>query len=336
MAKALILNEDENGKVTHSFQEITADDLPSPDEVSDDVLIKVNYSTINYKDGMVINGIGKLVRSYPHIPGVDFTGKVLKSHHSDYKEGDEVVLTGWRVGEFYKGGMSGLARVSGSWLVPLAKGLTQLEAMTIGTAGFTSMLAIHKLEEQGLTPQNATKPVLVTGASGGVGSIAVILLSKLGYKVTAVTGKAESSDYLKSIGANEVILRETLNEPSKRPLEKELWSAVIDSVGGVMLARVLAQTTYGGSVAAIGLAGGSQLSGTVLPFLLRGVKLIGVDSVLCPTATRNICWNRLAALMPKDHLKKILTLAKLEEAPDYANKILNGKVQGRIVIDINA
>ena len=270
MTHALILNEDEDRKVHASVKAVSPADLPDPDGKGRDVLVKVKHSTINYKDGMVVKGIGRLVKSYPHIPGIDFAGEVMESNHPDYQAGDEVVLTGWRVGEFFNGGLSNVARVNGDWLVPLPQGLSAAEAMAVGTAGFTAMLAIHQLEQQGLTP-NGDLPILVSGATGGVGSIAVSLLHHLGYQVTAVTGKASAKDYLTMLGANSIIMRETLNEPEKRPLEKECWAGAIDAVGGVMLSRILAQTQYGGSVAAIGLAGGNQMAGTVLPFLLRGV-----------------------------------------------------------------
>ncbi len=337
MTKALILRESEDGKVSSAIETIDRDFL-SPHEksgITKPVWVEIAYSTLNYKDGMVIKGIGKLVRSYPHVPGIDFVGTVTDSAHEDYKAGDKVVLTGWRVGEFHKGGLSQLACVDGSWLVPLPTSLSEFESMTVGTAGFTAMLAIHLLEQQGLSPNSASLPVLVTGATGGVGSFAVSLLSRLGYKVAGVTGKPQSEAYLKQLGCSEIIPREALSEPVKRPLEKEAFSGAIDAVGGEMLGRVLAQTVYGGSVAAIGLAGGNQMSGTVLPFLLRGVRLIGVDSVMCPTPTRIACWKRLAELMPKDHLEEMVTKISLDQTPDYANKLLKGEVQGRVVVDLN-
>ncbi|MFK7867419.1 MAG: MDR family oxidoreductase [Alphaproteobacteria bacterium] len=334
MSKAIRLTEDDQGKIHHHFDDISASDLPSPEGKQQDVVVKIHHSTLNYKDAMVVNGIGRLVKSYPHIPGIDFAGEVLESHHKDYKAGDKVLLTGWRVGEFFNGGLSGLARIDGDWLVPLPDGLSMAQAMSIGTAGFTAMLAIYLLEQQGLST-NANLPVLVTGASGGVGSIAVSLLSHYGYDVAAVTGKPQAAEFLTKLGATQIVNRDELNVASKRPLEKENWAAAIDAVGGVMLARVLAQIAYGGSVAAVGLAGGSSLSGTVLPFLLRGVRLIGIDSVICPRETRNICWQRLASDLPKSTLEAVTTHIHLEQVPEYTKSILEGGVQGRIVVDMD-
>jgi acrylyl-CoA reductase (NADPH) len=326
------LLEESDGKVSAALQDLEDSQLPDfPD--GGDVTVAVAYSTLNYKDGMILGGIGRLVRTYPHVPGVDFAGTVESSNHPDYKPGDQVVLTGWRVGETTWGGHSQRARVKGGWLVPLPEGLSAKRAMAIGTAGFTAMLAVLALEEHGLTPEMGE--VLVTGAAGGVGSIAIAVLAKLGYRVAASTGRAEAHDYLKSLGAAAIVERQELAEPSKRPLEKERWVACIDSVGGTTLARVLAQIAYGGSVAAVGLAGGNALETTVLPFLLRGVNLLGIDSVMCPLPRRQAAWGRLVSELPMDKLDAMITDATLADLPRLAGDILKGQVRGRVVVDVN-
>ena len=248
------------------------------------VTVAVEYSTVNDKDGLCLSSGGGLVRNYPHIPGIDFAGTVESSADNRYKPGDKVVLTGWRVGEAWWGGYSLKARVKADWLVPLPAGLSTLDAMAVGTAGLTAMLSVIALEKHGLTPSD--NPVLVTGAAGGVGSVATAILANLDYKVAGVTGRPETADYLTALGASEIILREEINETVKRPLEGERWSGCIDAVGGAMLARVLGQIAYGGSVASVGLAGGAGLLATVIPFLLRGVNLLGIDSVMRPYADR--------------------------------------------------
>jgi len=262
MFKALVVRN-ADGKVSAAVEDMDESTLPAGD-----VTVAVDYSTINYKDGLVVTGGGGLVKNYPHVPGIDLAGTVLESAHAGYKAGDRVVLTGWRVGEIHWGGMAQKARVNGDWLVPLPAGLTTRDAMAIGTAGFTAMLAVMALEEHGLAP--AAGEVLVTGAAGGVGSVATVLLARRGYQVAASTGRADTHDYLRGLGAASVIDRGPFADPAKRPLEGERWAACIDSVGGNTLARVLAQTRYGGSVAAVGLAGGAKLETTVIPFLLRG------------------------------------------------------------------
>jgi acrylyl-CoA reductase (NADPH) len=298
------------------------------------VTVAVEYSTINYKDGLVVTGGGGLVKNYPHIPGIDFAGTVIESAHAGCKAGDRVVLTGWRVGEIHWGGMAQKARVNGDWLVPLPEALGTRDAMAIGTAGFTAMLAVMALEDHGLTP--AAGEVLITGAAGGVGSVATAILAKRGYQVTASTGRAETHDYLRSLGASSVIDRGPFADPAKRPLEGERWAACIDSVGGNALARVLAQTRYGGAVAAVGLAGGAKLDTTVIPFLLRGVSLLGIDSVMCPITRRHEAWARLQADLPLQQLRTMTSVANLAEVPRLASEILAGRIRGRVVVNVNA
>ncbi len=332
MFKAMVLEQNDD-TVTASVQDLPEARLPGyPD--GGEVTVAVAYSTLNYKDGMILRGVGRLVRQYPHIPGVDFAGTVENSDHPAYRAGDSVLLTGWRVGESHWGGYAQKARVKGDWLVPLPDGLTAKRAMAIGTAGFTAMLAVMTLEDHGVTP--ASGEVLVTGAAGGVGSIAVAVLAKLGYQVTASTGRAETHAYLKSLGAATVIDREELAEPSKRPLDSERWACCIDSVGSTTLARVLTQMSYRGAVAAVGLAGGPALETTVLPFLLRGVSLLGIDSVMCPSERRLAAWARLVTDLPMDNLDDITTTAGLTDLPRMAEDILKGQVRGRLVIDVNA
>ncbi|MEO1192687.1 MAG: MDR family oxidoreductase [Pseudomonadota bacterium] len=326
MFKALVLTETDR-KVTSALQELDESQLPEGD-----VTVKVSHSTLNYKDGMIVKGIGRLVRSYPHIPGVDFAGTVEASKNADFKPGDPVVLTGWRVGETHWGGYAEKARVKGDWLVPLPEGLSSAQAMAVGTAGFTAMLAIQTLEGHGVTPASGT--ILVTGASGGVGSVAVSLLKKAGYQVAAVTGRPEQADYLTSLGAAEIVAREELSEAPTRPLDKERWAGCIDNVGGDMLARVLTQMAYGSAVAAVGLAGGNGLNTTVLPFLLRGVSILGIDSVMCPKEKRLAAWARIARDLDPALLASMTETAPLDRVPDLADAILKGQVRGRMVIEI--
>ncbi len=327
MFKALLL-EEADGKVTSSLQDLDETRLPEGD-----VTVAVDYSTLNYKDGMILNGIGRLVRSYPHVPGVDFAGTVAESADPDFSPGDKVVLTGWRVGEAHWGGHAQKARVKGDWLVPLPDGLSAKRAMAIGTAGFTAMLAVMALEEHGVTPESGA--VLVTGAAGGVGSVAVATLAKLGYQVTASTGRAETHDYLRSLGATSLIDRAELSEPAGRPLDKERWAGCVDSVGGTTLAHLLTNIAYRGSVAAVGLAGGSKLETTVIPFLLRGINLLGIDSVMCPKARRMAAWQRLTRDLPMAKLDAMITEATLGDLPGLAGDILKGQIKGRVVVDVN-
>ena len=323
---ALVLTDDD-GKVASAIRDIGDDELPEGD-----VTVRVTYSGLNYKDGMIVNGIGRLVRDYPHVPGIDFAGVVESSGNDRYKPGDQVILTGWRVGEVHWGGYAGKARVKADWLVPLPDGLTDKQAMAIGTAGFTSMLCVASLEDHGITPDSGT--VLVTGAAGGVGSVAVSILAKRGYTVAGSTGRAEQADYLRSLGASEIIDRTELSEPSKRPLEAERFAGTVDTVGGTTLARVLAQTTYGGSVAACGLAGGANFESTVLPFLLRGVNLLGIDSVMQPYDNRVRVWQRLVDDLPIDRLDALTGEIGLADLPQAANEILKGQVRGRLVVKL--
>ena len=329
MFNALILNQDEARKVTSEVTSLDEKSLPEGD-----VTVSVEYSTLNYKDGMVLGGIGGLVRQYPHVPGIDFAGTVESSDNPDYKPGDAVVLTGWRVGEMHWGGYSQKARVKGDWLVPLPKGLSTRQAMAVGTAGFTSMLGVLALENHGLTP--ASGPILVMGAAGGVGSVACALLAKAGFEVHGSTGRAETAEYLKSIGVTEIVTREELEESNGRPLNKEIWAGAIDAVGGAALANVLTQVRYGGSIAAIGLAGGNKLETTVIPFLLRGVNLLGIDSVMCPKATRLTAWDRIAKDLDPAMLESMTESCTLAEVAAKGQAILKGGIRGRMIVDVNS
>ncbi len=327
---ALVVRKDEeSGKTSAAVEQITATDLPDGN-----VTVAVDYSTVNYKDGLCIGPGGGLVRNYPHVPGIDFAGTVEASDDGRYKPGDKVVLTGWRVGEAHWGGYAQKARVNADWLVPLPNGLTTRQAMAVGTAGFTSMLAVMALENHGLKP--GAGPVLVTGAAGGVGSVATAILANLGYEVAGVTGRPETADYLKSLGATQIVPREDLNEAVKRPLEKETWAGCVDAVGGEMLARVLGQMKYGASVAAVGLAGGANLPATVIPFLLRGVNLLGIDSVMQPYENRVTAWQRIAGDLPMDKLDAMVQPATLADLPQLGRDILKGQVKGRVVVDVNS
>ncbi|MCB2095650.1 MAG: oxidoreductase [Rhodobacteraceae bacterium] len=327
---ALIVEKDEEGKTHAGVREIGEDRLPEAE-----VTVAVDYSTLNYKDGLCIGPGGGLVRNYPHIPGIDFAGTVESSSDSRYKPGDKVVLTGWRVGEAHWGGYAQKARVKADWLVPLPQGLTTRQAMAIGTAGFTAMLAVMALEDHGLTP--GTGPVLVTGAAGGVGSVATAILARLGYEVAGVTGRPASAAYLESLGASRIVAREDLSEVTRKPLEGETWSGCVDAVGGAMLGRVLKQMKYGTSVAAVGLAGGAALEGALItPFILRGVNLLGIDSVMRPFADRQRAWARIARDLPMDKLEAMIRPATLADLPRLGADILKGQVQGRVVVDVNA
>lgn len=324
--KALVVEKEDQG-TSASVQDLTLADLPEAE-----VTVAVEYSTVNYKDGLCIGPGGGLVRNYPHVPGIDFAGTVEASSDDRYKTGDKVVLTGWRVGEAHWGGYSQKARVRADWLVPLPKGLTTRQAMAVGTAGFTAMLAVQALEDHGIK----AGPVLVTGAAGGVGSVAVALLSAMGKQVAAVTGRPEQAEYLTSLGATQIVPREDLAETVKRPLEGETWGGCVDAVGGSMLARLLGQMEYGASVAAVGLAGGASVPATVIPFLLRGVNLLGIDSVLQPYENRVRAWDRLAELLPMDKLEAMIVEKTLEDLPRTGADILKGQVRGRVVVDVNA
>lgn len=326
---ALLVEKDDAGKTHASVQQLTDADLPDGN-----VTVAVEYSTVNYKDGLCIGSGGGLVRNYPHIPGIDMSGTVEHSTDDRYKRGDKVVLTGWRYGEAHWGGYTQKTRVNADWLVLLPDGLSTKQAMAVGTAGFTAMLSVMALEEHGLKPYSG--PVLVTGAAGGVGSVATAILSNIGYEVAGVTGRPETADYLKSLGAARIVARSELNETIKRPLEAETWAGCIDAVGGEMLARVLGQMKYGGSVAAVGLAGGAGLPATVIPFLLRGVNLLGIDSVMRPYENRVAAWRRVASDLPMDKLEGMIVPASLSDLPALGANILNGQIQGRVVVDVNA
>ncbi len=330
--RALIVDKAEDGTVSQTIQEIEEDRLP--EAPGESVTVDVEWTTLNYKDGLCLTGGGGLVRSYPHVPGIDFAGTVLRSDVPDFAVGDKVVLTGWRVGEAWWGGYAERARVKGKWLVRLPEGIDARQAMAVGTAGFTAMLAVMALEEHGLAPEQG--PVLVTGAAGGVGSVATAILANLGYEVAAVTGRPETEAYLKELGASRIVPRAELAETVKRPLESETWAGCVDAVGGAMLARVLGQMKYNASVAAVGLAGGAQLPATVIPFLLRGVNLLGIDSVMRPHHDRVVAWGRIARELPMSKLEAMAVEAKLEDLPELGPKILEGGVKGRVVIDPSA
>jgi acrylyl-CoA reductase (NADPH) len=327
--RALIVEKAEDGTTSAGVQEIGEDRLPEGD-----VTVAVEYSTLNYKDGLCLGSGGGLVKSYPHVPGIDFAGTVESSADPRYAPGDKVILTGWHVGERHWGGYAERARVKADWLVPLPEGLTTRQAMAVGTAGFTAMLAVMALEDHGLAPGHGE--VLVTGAAGGVGSVATAILARLGHEVAAVTGRPEQEAYLRDLGAARIVPRAELSEPSKRPLETETWAGCIDAVGGTMLARVLGQMRYRASVAAVGLAGGAELHTTVVPFLLRGVNLLGIDSVLRPAEDRVRAWGRIATDLPMDKLEAMIVPAALADLPELGAAILKGQVRGRVVVDVTA
>ncbi len=328
--RALLMEKNAEGQAVARIAEVSDDLLPPGD-----VTVRVEFSTVNYKDGLCLSATGGgLVKTWPHVPGIDFAGVVEASDDPRYVPGDRVVLTGWRVGEVHWGGYAARARVKADWLVPLPEGVTARAAMAVGTAGFTAMLAVMALEDHGLTPDKGE--VLVTGAAGGVGSVAVALLARLGYSVAAVTGRPETADYLTDLGAARIVPRADLAETVKRPLEAETWAGCIDAVGGAMLARVLGQMKYQASVAAVGLAGGATLPATVIPFLLRGVNLLGIDSVMRPYGDRVRAWDRIASDLPMDKLEAMIRPAVLADVPALGAAILKGAVQGRVVVDVTA
>ena len=323
MFKALVLNQQDKSTIATVEQ---LDDSSLPDG---DVLVGVEYSSLNYKDGLAITGKGKIVRDFPMVPGIDYAGKVISSTDDRYQPGDGVILTGWGVGENHWGGMAEKASVPADYLVPLPASLDSRKAMIIGTAGLTAMLCVMALEEAGITAQKGE--ILITGASGGVGSVAITVLDQLGYEVVAASGRSQNADWLKTLGADRVIDRAQLLEPA-RPLEKQLWAGCIDTVGSTVLAKVLAQLDYGGAVAACGLAGGFDLPTTVMPFILRGVKLLGVDSVMCPPEKRLHAWSRIAELLPESFYNTAAQEVTLEAVPELANAITEGQVTGRTLI----
>ena len=326
MFKALVVEKGEGG--THaSVQELPDDRLPEAE-----VTVAVEWSTVNYKDGLCIGPGGGLVRRYPHVPGIDFAGTVEASSDDRYAPGDRVILTGWRVGEAHWGGYAERARVRADWLVPLPQGLEPRQAMAVGTAGLTAMLAVMALEDHGL--ETGRGPVLVTGAAGGVGSVATAILAANGHEVSAVTGRPEQEGYLRDLGASAVVPRADLAETVPKPLEAETWAGCVDAVGGAMLARVLGQMKYGCSVAAVGLAGGAQLPASVVPFLLRAVNLLGIDSVMRPFDDRLRAWERIARELPMDRLEAMTSRATLSDLPRLGAEILEGRVRGRVVVDV--
>ena len=324
MFKALVLNQQD--KITSSSLEIL-DESSLPEG---DTLIQVSHSSINYKDGLAITGKGKIIRDFPMVPGIDFVGEVLETSSDELAIGQQVVLTGWGVGENHWGGMAEKALVDARCLVPLPEKLSPEQSMMIGTAGFTAMLCVQALLDGGLTPESGT--VLVTGASGGVGSVAVTLLSELGFTVAAASGRAEeNADFLKALGASELVERSALEEPAK-PLEKQLWAGVVDTVGSKVLAKALSQTNYDGVVAACGLAGGFDLPTTVMPFILRNVRLQGIDSVMCPKKKRLAAWDSIADLLPAKFYQSASTTISLDQVPEFAERITLGQTRGRVIV----
>ncbi|MBT3071846.1 oxidoreductase [Rhodomicrobium sp. Az07] len=323
--EALLLTKTETGQAVAWIELSDADLMPG------DVTVRVTHSTVNYKDGLAITGKAPVVRRWPMVPGIDFAGIVDSSSHPGLRPGDEVVLNGWGTGETHLGGYAQFSRVKGDWLVPLPAGLSRAEAMAIGTAGYTAMLCVLALEAHGVTPDKG--PVLVTGASGGVGSVAVALLSKLGFPVHAATGRPEEEAYLKSLGASEIVARQELSAPGK-PLGRERWAGAVDSVGSHTLANVLAQTKYGGTVAACGLAQGMDLPASVAPFILRGVTLAGIDSVMAPKAKRLEAWARLAQDLDRAKLATLTTTHSWKDAIALAGDIVAGKIRGRVVLEV--
>ncbi|HJQ56667.1 MAG TPA: MDR family oxidoreductase [Vineibacter sp.] len=327
--RALLSEQGTDRKVTSGIQQLDDDRLPPGD-----VTVKVEASTLNYKDGLVLTSGGGLVKTWPHVGGIDLAGTVEASQHAGFKSGDKVVLNGYRVGELHWGGYASRARVKGDWLVKLPAAISTRRAMAIGTAGYTAMLCVLALEQHGVAP--AKGEVLVTGAAGGVGSVAVAILARLGYQVVAATGRPEEGGYLKSLGAATILERKELTEAPDRPLLSERFAGIVDTVSGVMLARALAQVKYGGAAAVCGLAGGAAFPGNILPFILRGVSVLGIESVMMPMAPRLEAWRRLGSDLPLDKLDAMTVDAKLGDLPALAPQILGGKVRGRVVVDVNA
>ncbi len=327
MFSAIVIDKTDEGQ-TVTLQQLDEGALPEGD-----VAIDVAFSTLNFKDGLAVTGASPVVRKFPMVPGIDLVGTVTQSSHADWKAGDTVVLNGWGVGEGHWGGLSQKARLKGDWLVPLPSAFTPKQAMAIGTAGYTAALCVDALVDWGVTPDQGE--VLVTGATGGVGSVAIAILRKLGYSVAALTGKPDEADYLKSLGAETIIDRAELAEKGK-PLQKERWAGVIDTAGSHTLANAIAQTKYGGAVAACGLAQGFDLPSTVMPFILRGVSLLGIDSVMAPKAKRLKAWDRLAGDLDPAALETIGQTIGLEGAIEAARKFMSGEVTGRYIVDVNA
>lgn len=327
MFKAIVIDKNDGGQ-TVELQQVDEANLPDGN-----VTIDVAYSTLNFKDGLAITGSSPVVRKFPMVPGIDLAGTVRQSAHADYKAGDKVVLNGWGVGEVHWGGLAQVARLNGDWLIGLPVAFNEKQAMAIGTAGYTAALCVDALVDNGVSPDQG--PVLVTGATGGVGSVAIALLKAAGFTVAALTGKPEESDYLKALGADTIIDRADMSEKGK-PLQKELWAGVVDTAGSFTLANACAQTKYGGAVAACGLAQGFDLPVTVMPFILRGVALLGVDSVMAPKAKRLKAWDRLARDLDLSKLDSIGQEIGLSEAVNAAAKFMSGEVRGRYIVDVNS
>jgi acrylyl-CoA reductase (NADPH) len=325
--RALVVEEEASGRRVE-LRDLAVADLP-PGEV----LVRIAYSTLNYKDGLAVTGKGKILRTSPMAPGIDFAGTVVESASPAYRPGDEVILTGWGVGERYWGGFSQLNRVKAEWLLPLPEGLTLKRAMAIGTAGLTAALCVLALERQGVVP--GERELVVTGAAGGVGSMAVALLAQAGFRVVASTGRPNEADYLKGLGATEVIDRATFTNPG-RPLERERWAGAVDTVGGATLGGIFRSMAYRGVVAACGNAGGTEFTTSVFPFILRSVQLIGVDSVVVSPDDRRQAWTRLASALPSDLIDQMTEVIPLSAVPTYSEAITNGRIRGRVVIDLNA
>jgi acrylyl-CoA reductase (NADPH) len=328
--RALVVDKPEAGQPARAaFRDLADSEL-----AEGDVVVRVSHSTVNYKDGLAVTGRVPVVRRFPMVPGIDLVGTVERSSHPEWRAGQQVVLNGWGLGETHPGGYAPRARVKGEWLVPLPEGMAPAEAAAIGTAGYTAMLCVMALERHGLSPQRG--PVLVTGAAGGVGSVAIALLARAGWQVAASTGRPEEEGYLRGLGATEIVPRDRYGGGPARPLGKETWGAAVDTVGSKTLAAVLTEIRYGGAVAACGLAQGMDLPASVAPFILRGVSLLGVDSVMAPRALRTEAWTRLARELDRAKLAAMTTTVGLEEVPRVAEEILAGKVRGRVVVEVGA
>ena len=326
--RALVL-DNSSGSVSASIKNLPTQSLPEGD-----VVVSIAYSSLNYKDALAVTHRGKIVRRFPMVPGIDFSGTVVESRSEQFKPGDPVVFTGWGVGEEHWGGLAQLARVKAEWLLPLPDGLTLKQAMSIGTAGLTAMFCVMALQEHGVNPGKGD--VLVTGATGGVGCVATLLLAKLGYRVVASTGKSDAHEFLKSLGAQQIIDRRELATRSDKPLESTRWAGAIDSVGGETLATILRQLNREGCVTAVGLAGGADLHATVYPFILRGVSLVGVSSVYMPVERRRKAWTRLARELSMEMLEGLTQTVRLDNVPALSAKMIDGKIRGRVVVDVNA
>lgn len=324
--KAILVSRDENKK-----QSVAVTELSEADLMEGDVTVTIDATTVNYKDGLAITGMAPVVRRFPLVPGIDFAGTVRDSAHPDWKPGDKVILNGWGTGETHHGAFAAISRVKGDWLVPLPDGMSARDAMAVGTAGYTAMLSVMALERHGIDRDRG--PVVVTGAAGGVGSVAIAILSRLGYKVIASTGRVSETDYLIDLGATEIIAREELSGPAK-PLARERWAGGIDAVGSHTLANVLSMTSYGGAVAACGLAGGMDLPTSVAPFILRGVSLLGIDSVMAPKALRLEAWRRIATELDHQKLVRLSTTIGFDDILQAGRDIVEGKIRGRVVVEM--